>query len=145
MTDLLYGGTLPVSVEQTQALLVGPFGAIWSPPVWRYTPVSRGDRLWLLWRGSPAAPPLLLGLGGLATTSDDRVSWTNRTAPGIVAAARKLGYSGPTNMAFLQLKSPRTFGPTPEVAVLKGMTIGLSEATGPVVAALEACATASLD
>jgi hypothetical protein len=91
MADLTYCGTLPIDADRTQALLGGPFAAVWSPPMWRYASAAGGDRLWLLWSESTSKPPLLLGVGNVIATEDGQVAWTNRTAPGIVEVAREQG------------------------------------------------------
>src|SRR5438093_2768187 len=104
MADLLYCGTHPVGPNDTQAMLAGEFRALWAPPMHRHAPVAAGDRIWLLWRAATqASTTLLLGGGIVAATPEGRIDWTNRAAPGIVAAARARGYTGPTNMAFLRL------------------------------------------
>jgi hypothetical protein len=64
---------------------------------------STADRVWLVWRASPDVHPVLLGGGRIVTTDEGRGLWTNRTLVGVVQAARRLGYGGPTNMTFLHL------------------------------------------
>lgn len=104
MADLIYCGTdPPVGVDGTQQLLLGPYHAIWCPPIRLPFKPSEGDKLWLAWRSSPKAVPLLLGGGRVTVTDEGQVLWTNRTLQGVRAAAVALGYSGPTNMAFLHL------------------------------------------
>ena len=104
MGELLYCGTEKVGAAETQAMLAGPFAAVWAPPMWRYAMPGEGDRLWLLWRDTRAPAPLLLGVGRILSAPGGRADWTNRSAPGIVEAARAQGYGGPTNMAFLRLR-----------------------------------------
>jgi hypothetical protein len=102
--DLIYCGTdPPVSADCTQQLLLGSCNAIWCPPIRLPFEPSEGDRLWLVWRPSPDAVPLLLGGGRITVTNQGRALWTNRTLQGVRAAAVAFGYPGPTNMAFLHL------------------------------------------
>lgn len=61
------------------------------------------DRLWLLWK-APDSQARLIGSGRIRAAPNGGVSWTNRTAPGIVPMANALGYGGPTNMAFLRVR-----------------------------------------
>ena len=128
MTDLIYCGAPPVGQEATQALLAGPFRALWSPPMHRHAAPAAGDRVWLVWRGSTHDSTFLLGGGIIDATDEGKVDWTNRTAPGIVDAARLAGYGGPTNMAFLRLTHVR-IPPAPVRVDLGSVTIGLSELT----------------
>ena len=136
MTDLIYCGTAPVGPTDTQALLAGPFTAIWSPPMHRKTSPNRGDRLWLLWK-SQSQPAVLLGVGRVVLTSEGRADWTNRTAPGIVEAATALGYRGPTNMAFLRLDGVQALADTPTVQGLGDVKVGLALATPQQLKALQ--------
>jgi hypothetical protein len=104
MADFIYCGTEPpVGVAGTQQLLLGPFNAIWFPPAGPATEPANGDLIWLVWRSSPTAVPLLLGGGRVATTDNGRIRWTNATLPGVMPAAEALGYGRPRNMAFLRL------------------------------------------
>lgn len=104
MAGLIYCGTgPPVGADGTQQLLLGPNNAIWCPPIRLLFEPSAGARLWLVWRSSPDAVPLLLGGGRVTVTAEGRALWTNRTLPGVRAAAVALGYPGPTNMTFLHL------------------------------------------
>ena len=104
MADLIYCGTdPPVGADGTQHLLLGRYNAIWCPPIRLPFEPSEGDKLWLVWRSSPEAVPLLLGGGRVTVTDEGRALWTNRTLNGVRAEAEALGYSGPTNMAFLHL------------------------------------------
>ncbi len=128
MADLIYCGTEPVGSAETQALLAGPFAAIWSPPMHRRASPQLGARLWLLWRSEGQAP-VILGVGNVLLTPDGRADWTNRTAPGVVEAARALGYGGPTNMAFLRLSDVHIWGNTPAVIGLADVAVGLTAAT----------------
>jgi hypothetical protein len=105
MADLIYCGTNPpVGAARTQQLLVGPFAAIWCPPMRLPFEPSEEDKLWLVWR-SPDAALLLLGGGRVRVTDDGHILWNNRTLPGVRPAAVALGYPGPrpTNMTFLHL------------------------------------------
>lgn len=128
MTDLIYCGTVPVGAAETQSLLAGVFGAIWSPPMHRRVSPAKGDRLWVLWLNPPSSP-LLLGAGRVLFTPEDRFDWTNRTAPGIVHAARALGYGGPTNMAFLRLGEAQAQRDMPPIEGLGEIMTGLTLAT----------------
>ena len=92
MADLLYCGTDPVGPEDTKAMLAGEFRALWAPPMHRHAPVAAGDRIWLLWRSADRESQVLLGGGVVTVTPEGKIDWTNRTAPGIVAAARARGY-----------------------------------------------------
>jgi hypothetical protein len=104
MADFIYCGTdPPVGAVGTQKLLLGPYKAIWYPPPWLAVEPAAGDQLWLVWRSSPDAVPLLLGGGRIRVTNDGRALWTERTLTGVRATARGLGYGGPSNMAFLHL------------------------------------------
>lgn len=104
MADFIYCGTLPpVDAAGTQQLLIGPYRAIWCPPMKLRVLPSGGDRIWLVWRSTPTAIPLLLGGGRVTATPDGQVFWRNSTLPGVRQAAEALGYGGPTNMAFLHL------------------------------------------
>ena len=129
MADLLYCGTKPVGPESTQALLAGQFQAIWSPPMHRRTEASVGDRVWLVWRDDSDDTAILLGGGVVVATPEGRVDWTNRTAPGIVAAARARGYRGPTNMAFLRLKNVRLLDSPIDMPSIGTIPVGLSVAS----------------
>lgn len=104
MADFIYCGTdPPVDAVGTQQLLLGPFSAIWCPPMRLPVEPSAGDRVWLVWRSTPAAVPLALGGGRITVTGEGRALWTNRTLPGVRPAAVAIGYGGPPNMAFLHL------------------------------------------
>jgi hypothetical protein len=129
VADLLYCGTDPVGPEETQRLLAGEFRAIWFPPSARKSAAAAGDRLWLLWQGAPGRGPRLLGGGRVDLTPEGKLTWTNRTAPGVRDAARAAGYGGPTNMAFLRLTDVRIDAGAPEIVGLGGVPIGLSEAS----------------
>jgi hypothetical protein len=128
MTDLIYCGSGKVGAAETRAMLEGPFAAIWSPPMWRKESIEPGDRVWLLWRASQRPAVLLLGGGYVMSAPEGRIDWTNRTAPGIVAAAREQGYGGPTNMAFLRLERVALPHDMPEIWGLGDVRIGLSRA-----------------
>ena len=105
MTDYIYCGiNPPVDADGTQELLLGPCKAIWYPPQRSSVEPSAGDRLWLVWRSSPDAVPLLLGGGRIRVTNSGQVRWTEATLPDVRSAARALGYGGPSNMAFLHLE-----------------------------------------
>jgi hypothetical protein len=136
MADLIYRGSPPVGPAETQALLAGDFGAVWSPPMYRHATVSPGDHLWVIWHADGQAPHLL-GRGLVLFTEDGVAEWTNRTAPGIVKAAQDQGYGGPTNMAFLRLRDIRVADGRPAVPGLEGVPVGLSAATSNHVALLE--------
>ena len=129
MADLLYCGTDPVGPEHTKAMLAGEFRALWAPPMHRHTPVAAGDRIWLLWRSADRESQVLLGGGVVTVTPEGKIDWTNRTAPGIVAAARARGYGGPTNMAFLRLDHVRVVDGKAAASALGPIAIGLSAAT----------------
>src|SRR5207249_470187 len=104
MADYVYCGTEPpVGAAETRSLLLGSFHAIWCPPAHITADVTKGDRVWLVWRSSPTAVPVLLGGGRVAVTHEGRALWTNATLLGVRPAAEALGYRGPTNMAFLHL------------------------------------------
>jgi hypothetical protein len=109
MSDLIYCGTTPVNAENTQALLTGPFGAIWSPPQHRRVKPREGDRVWLVWR-EKGSPPVLLGVGNVVGTRDGSASWTNASLPGVVKAAQDLGYGGPTNKHGIPVSHERPRG-----------------------------------
>jgi hypothetical protein len=128
MNDLVYCGFPPVGSDETQGMLVGEYRALWSPPMHRHALPAAGDRVWLVWRGASQDPTLLLGGGVIEATAEGKVEWTNRTAPGIVAAARAAGYSGPTNMAFLRLADVRV--PSTVLSIQLGdIRVGLSQLT----------------
>ena len=137
MSDLLYCGTEPVGPVDTQAMLAGKFRAIWAPPMDRRASITAGDRIWLLWRAATGASPLLLGGGVVRATPEGKIDWTNRTAPGIVAAARERGYGGPANMAFLRLGRVRLPGGYVTVSKLGSIPIGLSAASPAQVSRLQ--------
>lgn len=125
MADLIYRGSPPVGALETQELLAGPFNAIWSPPRYRRAPLTSGDRVWLLWQAANGNAHLL-GSGLIRFTDEGQAAWTNRSAPGIVDAARRLGYGGPSNMAFLRLADVRIAPTRPVVANLDGISKGLT-------------------
>jgi hypothetical protein len=133
MTDFIYCGSPPVSRDSTRAMLTGEFHALWAPPMHRHAAPTPGDRVWLIWRDSANGELFILGGGFVEATPEGRIDWTNRTAPGIVGAARASGYGGPTNMAFLRLTRVQVPADSPTIA-LGGVRIGLSEA-GPEQAA----------
>lgn len=135
MADLIYRGGPPVGAAATQTLLASTFAAVWSPPIYRHATPSNGDRLWLIWQARKEAPRLL-GLGAIELTEDGRPYWTNRTSPGIVKAARDLGYSGPPNMAFLRISAPKIADKMPEIPGLGRVPLGLSPASPEQVATL---------
>jgi hypothetical protein len=66
------------------------------------------------------------------------VNWTNRTAPGIVTAARALNYGGPTNMGFLRLNQVHVTTDMPIAQGLGKLPIGLSVASPEQIGALNA-------
>ena len=103
----------------------------------RHASVSAGDRIWVLWRSEDDAP-LLLGGGVVRSTPEGMIDWTNRTAPGIVAAARGRGYGGPTNMAFLRLENVRMPCEHVPVSALGAIRIGLSAASPEQATQLQA-------
>jgi hypothetical protein len=131
MADFIYCGTEPpVGVTETQHLLLGPFNAIWFPPAGLATNPAQGDLIWLVWRSSPTAVPLLLGGGRVATTADDRIRWTNATLPGVRPAAEALGYGGPRNMTFLRLTgvvSPQGLPPANVGIIASGLNIASAQ------------------
>ncbi len=142
MADYLYCGTPDqVPAVQTQALLQGQHHAIWCPPhrliPWHVTTQpANGDRVWLLWRSTRGAAPLLLGGGRIVMTPQGGVLWTNRTLPGVRPAAEALGYEGPANMAFLHLTgtvSPAQLAPVPNLGAFAN---GLNEASAAEVTVL---------
>ncbi len=135
MRTLIYRGTPPVGPAETQALLASEFAAIWSPPMYRHTSASEGDRVALVWQ-SNAEDPQLLGWGILIATPEHNPSWTNASAPGIVEAARAKGYGGPTNMAFLRLREVHVTSSRPPILGLDQVPVGLSLATDEQAAAL---------
>lgn len=140
MANLLYCGTNPVGPAATQELLIGKFRAIWAPPMYRQSIARSGDRIWLMWRDRPADEPVLLGQGIVQPTREGKVDWTNRTAPGIVAAARSCGYGGPSNMAFLRLQDVSSPESTTVVSGLGRIPTGLTTASRAQELALEALA-----
>jgi hypothetical protein len=127
MADFVYCGTHPpVDANGTQGLLVGPFNAIWCPPANLPIRPAQDDRLWLVWRPSTAATPLLLGGGRIAVTPSGQVLWTNTSLPGVRLAAQALGYRGPTNMAFLHFPAvviPQGHPPVNVGAISKGLNL----------------------
>lgn len=137
MAELIYRGSPPVGAAKTQALLTGPFAAVWAPPMYRHATAAHGDRLWVLWQPEGQAPQLL-GRGFILVTKEGSPDWTNRTAPGIVEAAQDQGYGGPTNMAFLRLRDVRVATGRPEVPTLGDLPVGLSVALPNHVEALVA-------
>lgn len=137
MAELIYCGTEKVGAVETQAMLAGPYAAVWSPPMWRYVAPGDGDRLWLLWRDGGLGTPRLLGVGRVLGAPGGRIDWTNRTAPGIVEAAREQGYGGPTNMAFLRLRDVAILEEMPKVRGLGDVPAGLSAASAAQVGLLE--------
>lgn len=143
MADLLYCGTEPVGPNETQRLLAGEFNAIWAPPMHRHAPVKTGDRIWLLWR-SGNDPAMLLGVGIVKATEQGKVDWTNRTARGIVSAARACGDRGPTNMAFFRLAQVRVPERQTPVSDLGSVPIGLTEASSEQIQQLSAAIAAGL-
>ena len=122
-------GTDPIGPVETQSMLAESFRAIWAPPMHRRTLAYAGDRIWLLWRASAGGDPCLLGGGVVVATREGKIDWTNRTAPGIVAAARAVGFPGPTNMAFLRLEPVSLASERPVVAGLGRVSVGLSVAS----------------
>jgi hypothetical protein len=138
MADLLYCGTEPVGPDDTKAMLAGEFQALWAPPMHRHVQAHAGDRIWVLWRAAGGEHLLLLGGGIVKSTPEGKVDWTNRTAPGITAAARKRGYGGPTNTAFLRLDHVRLSDRQPAVPALGSIPIGLSVASAVQVNQLHA-------
>lgn len=131
MADFIYCGTEPpVGAAGTQQLLLGPFNAIWFPPVVPATEPANGDLIWLVWRSSLTAVPLLLGGGRVTTTDDGRIRWTNATLPGVRPDAEALGYGGPRNMAFLRLTgvvSPQGLPPANVGTITSGLTIASAQ------------------
>jgi hypothetical protein len=69
-------------------------------------------------------------------TDDGRPAWTNRDAPGIVAAAKALGYGGPTNMSFIRLRPVTVFLTPPLVEGLGDFPAGLDLASDSQLAPL---------
>ena len=130
MGDFIYCGTEPpVGVTGTQQLLLGPFNAIWFP-LFRPLRPANGDLIWLVWRSSTTAVPLLLGGGRVSNTDDGRIVWTNATLPGVRPAARALGYGGPTSMAFLRLTgvvSPQGLDPVNVGTITSGLNIASAQ------------------
>jgi hypothetical protein len=143
--DLLYCATQPVGPIETQSMLAGEFQAIWAPPMHRWTLAEAGDRVWLLWRESTGADPLLLGGGVVRSTGEGKIDWTNRTAPGIRDAARAAGFPGPTNMAFLRLDRVEVARERPTVSRLGRVRVGLSAATAEQAATLDSILPILLD
>ncbi len=137
MIDFVYCGTdPPVGAIGTQQLLEGPFKAIWCPPLRLPAEPSAGDRVWLIWRASPASHPVLLGGGRVVATEEGRGLWTNRTLEGVRQAAQGLGYGGPTNMAFLHLSGAKVLQNPPTVN-LGAIAAGLNFAAPQQVQSLE--------
>lgn len=140
MAELIYCGTERVSATGTQALLSGPFAAVWSPPMLRRVSPASDDRLWLVWRPSSQPTSWLLGVGYLICPSPQNCDWTNSTAPGIVDAARAHGYGGPTNMAFLRLRDVRIFDQPPATALgdlHAGLNLGSAEQVDALLQSME--------
>ena len=74
----------------------------------------------------------------MTATSEGKIDWTNRTAPGITDAARDHGYGGPTNMAFFRLARVRVTDSHRSMPELGAIPIGLTEASLTQVALLNA-------
>lgn len=130
MPDFIYCGTVQaVHADGTQALLLGPYEAIWYPPPRLAVEPSAGDRLWLVWRSSPDNVPLLLGGGRIRVTNEGQVLWTEATLPGVRGEAIGLGYGGPSNMAFLRLtgiKAPQGRLPVDLGQISSGLNVAAS-------------------
>jgi hypothetical protein len=141
MRNLLYCGSGRVGAAETQALLTGEFSAVWTPPMYRQAEPMVGDLVWLTWQ-APNQPACLLGAGVVEATPEGSPFWTNRTAPGIVPAARGLGYQGPSNMAFLRLGDVWAATSLPELAGLRDVFIGLTDASPEQVQVLTRARTA---
>jgi hypothetical protein len=146
MADWIYcGSDSAVNAADTQSLL-RTHQAIWcSPPglrPWPATP-QPGDRLWLVWRQSPAAQTVLL-LGGGRIEQAPRnlfgtnLLWTDPDHPSVRAAAELLGYDSGTAMSFLRLEALVFPAGQPQVQGLGGIDNRLNVATAAQVAALSA-------
>jgi hypothetical protein len=143
----IYLGTSPPNTDVgTQALLLGAFGAIWTPPpgfrpgLWpqasSQTPQG-GDSTWLVWRTPPMGPDLLLGAGRLIAARTPRyglhILWTNGTAPGIVQASVNAGYPDVAAASFARIDRPISAG-SPYPTVIGG---GLKPGWNPLTASME--------
>ncbi len=126
---LIYCATAPTDALNTLGLLQSPFHAVWFPPDARRVKPAAGDRLWVLWRGTAANPPTLLGTGRVRPTPAGELLWTNRAAPGIGDFARQFGYRGSSNMAFLRLQETRIAPANIGLRSLGPVSTGLSEAS----------------
>jgi hypothetical protein len=126
---LIYCASPPTDALNTLGLLQSSFHAVWCPPDARRVKPATGDRLWVLWRGTAADAPTLLGTGRLRPTPAGEILWTNRVAPGIGNLARQFGYRGPSNMAFLRLEETRIAPANIGLPGLGPVPIGVSEAS----------------
>ena len=147
MTAHIYCGTAAqVAKTETGTLLDGQYNAIWCPPPgviqWHSDP-KPGDLVYLVWRNERRGDPLyLLGCGRIRKAGQARfggdVLWTNADCPGVIDEARRLGYRGPNNMAFLRLcEVRRPVGEYPCVSGIDPVHNGLTEATGKEAQVLE--------
>lgn len=140
MPDWVYVGTNPPVDANGTAALLRDNKAIWCPPSARNNGMpDPGDRLWLVWRPDGGPDVDLLG-GGIVTPNQQTadVLWTEAHRTGLRAAAQAVGYSGPTNMAFLVL-DPRTVfdeGDYQTFTSLGMLANGLNPATPQQVAIL---------
>jgi hypothetical protein len=126
---LIYCATPPTDALNTLGLLQSSFHAVWYPPDARRVRPAAGDRLWVLWRRTPADPATLLGTGRLRPTPTGEILWTNRAAPGLGNLARQFGYRGPSNMAFLRVDETRIAPANIGLPGLGPVPTGVSEAS----------------
>ncbi|MHC4198377.1 MAG: protein kinase domain-containing protein [Planctomycetota bacterium] len=144
MSGHIYCGTAAqVGKEETASLLHGRYNAIWCPPR-NLIPPKPGDKLWLVWRKGRGDPVCLLGCGRVTeshTKFGSNVLWTNadEECRGVLQEARRLGYRGPDNMAFLRLRDIEP--PARGYPIAQGMDParnGLTDATPEQAAILDA-------
>ncbi len=144
MADWVYcGSNSGVSAAATQSLL-RTHRAIWcSPPrlrPWPGTP-RPGERLWLVWRERSRDETILLLGGGRIEQAPralfgSNLLWTDQDNRGVRAAAKQLGYEGPTSMSFLRLSKVVLTSGLASVRGLEDLDVRLNLATAVHVAAL---------
>ena len=145
-TNWIYcGSESAVDSAGTQDLLRN-HQAIWcSPPGLRPWPgiPHPGDRIWLVWRNSPATEIVQL-LGGGRIQKAPRalfgtiLLWTERDTPGLRAAAESLGYEAGNAMSFLRLEAVVFPNAQTTIHGLGGISTRLNVATEEQFSALYA-------